>query len=115
MWMPLDYPWQPPSAAARHCCAEMEAGLAFACDQHADPFDCPDTLIVFHEPFSEYGLPIRDGGQTYLTISHCPFCGTALPESGRDAWFDALEAAGLDDTPFEDLPELYRTARWRTP
>jgi len=65
------------------------------CSLHADPFDCPDTVIVFHELFSEYGLPIRDGGQSYLLISNCPFCGARLPESGRDAWFDADE--GDDD------------------
>jgi hypothetical protein len=113
LWLPLDYEWQPPSAEANHCCLEMHQALAFDCDQHADPFECPDTLIVFHEPFGEYGLPIRDGGPTYLLISHCPFCGTKLPESGRDAWFDALEAAGLDDVDFDKLPARYRTGDWR--
>jgi hypothetical protein len=41
----------------------MSAALAFECEQHADRFDCPDTLIVFHEVFGEYGLPVRDGGR----------------------------------------------------
>lgn len=113
LWMPLDFPWAPPSAAARHCCDEMVAALAFACDQHADPFDCPDTLVVFHEPFGEYGLPVRDGGQTYVVLSHCPFCGSGLPTGGRDAWFDEIEAAGLEEADFADLPEAYRTAAWR--
>ena len=113
MWMPLDFDWQPPSQSVRHCCAEMVRAVEHSCEQHADPFECPDTTIVFHEVFAEYGLPIRDGGQSYLVISHCPFCGVALPESGRDAWFDVIEAAGLDDVPFADLPERYRTAAWR--
>lgn len=112
LWLPLDYAWQPPSAARRHCCSEMAAALAYDCDQHADPFDCPDTVLVFHELFSEYGLPIRDGGQSYLVISNCPFCGAKLPESGRDAWFDALEAAGLDEVDFADLPERFRVGGW---
>jgi hypothetical protein len=91
----------------------MSAALAFECDQHADPFDCPDTLIVFHEVFGEYGLPVRDGGPSYLIISNCPFCGARLPESRRDDWFDALEAEGLEDTAFGELPARYRTAAWR--
>ncbi len=113
MWMPLDYPWRAASSGARHCCAEMTAALAFDCVQHTDPFDCADTVLVFHEPFGEYGIPIRDGGQSYLLISHCPFCAAALPESGRDAWFDETEAKGLEETAFDDLPAEYRTGAWR--
>jgi hypothetical protein len=113
LWLPLDYAWQLPSPSARHCCAEMSAALDHVCEQHADPFDCPDTALVFHEVFGEYGLPIRDGGASYLLISNCPFCGERLPASGRDDWFDRIEAAGLDDADFDKLPERYRTAEWR--
>ena len=91
----------------------MSAALAFECEQHTDPFDCSDTLIVFHEVFGEYGLPVRDGGASYLIISNCPFCGTRPPESRRVDWFDALEAEGLEDTAFDELPARYRTAAWR--
>ncbi|MEZ5844405.1 MAG: hypothetical protein R3D27_11840 [Hyphomicrobiaceae bacterium] len=114
MWMPLDHDWQPPSPAARHCCGEMAAALEMSCDLHTDPFDCPDVSLVFHELFAEYGIPIRDGGAGYLLISNCPFCGTALPASRRDDWFDAVEAENLADTPFDTLPERFRTAQWRT-
>ena len=27
-----------------------------------------------------------------------------LPESGRDPWFDALEAHGLENVPLEQIP-----------
>ncbi|MEL7047940.1 MAG: hypothetical protein AAFO75_03105 [Pseudomonadota bacterium] len=113
LWMPLDFDWQPPSGAVTHCCQELAVALVFDCDTHADPFDCPDTVIVFHELFGEYGLPIRDGGASYLVLSHCPFCGFQFPASGRDAWFDALEAAGLDDVAFTELPEEFQTTAWR--
>jgi hypothetical protein len=113
LWLPLDYAWHPPTPDAQHCCREMAAALEFDCADHADPFDCPDTVIVFHEVFGEYGLPIRDGGPSYLAISHCPFCGTRLPDSGRDAWFDEIETEGLDDVAFESLPMRYRTGAWR--
>jgi hypothetical protein len=113
LWLPLDFDWHAPTPKARHCCEEMAAALEFTCDQHADPFECPDTVLIYHEPFEEYGMPIRDGGPSYLVISNCPFCGTKLPESGRDEWFDTTEAAGLEDTPFHDLPKKFQTAAWR--
>ncbi len=113
LWLPLDFDWQPPSAAAEYCCEEMAAPLEFDCEQHGDPFDCPDTVIIYHEPFEEYGIPIRDGGASYLLLSHCPFCGAKLPESGRDAWFDAIEVAELEDVPFTELPEKFKTAAWQ--
>jgi hypothetical protein len=108
LWLPLDYQWRPGGDHARHCCAEMQAALEFDCADHDDPFDCPDTVLVFHELFGEYGIPIRDGGISYLLLDHCPFCSTRLPEGRRDAWFDALEAAGLEDTSFADLPAEFR-------
>lgn len=112
--MPLDYEWRPPSPVVRHCCATMAKSLEMSCDLHADPFDCPDVPVVFHEIFGEYGIPIRDGGASYLLISHCPWCGHILPASSRDRWFDSIEAAGLSDTPIDTFPERYRTAAWRT-
>jgi Domain of unknown function (DUF6980) len=110
--LPLGYDLQAPATATRHCCRETSAALVFDCEVHTDPFDCPDTANVFHELFGEYGLPIGDGGPSYLLISNCPFCGAKLPGSGRDAWFDVIEADGLDDVVFEDLPERYRTSAW---
>lgn len=113
LWMPLGLAWQPPSPEAKHCCAEMGAALSHDCNQHADPFDCPDTVLVYNEPFGEYGMPIRDGGMSYLVVSHCPWCGAKLPASARDAWFDAVDAAGLGDADIDALPEKFLTAAWR--
>lgn len=63
------------------CCRRMARQLSATCDQHQDPRDCPDTLVV--RGAYGLGLPIRDGfeGQAtaYLPIWHCPWCGTALP------------------------------------
>lgn len=114
LWMPLGLEWRPPSAAARQCCGEMAASLAHDCDQHADPFDCPDTVLIYNEPFDEYGIPIRDGGMSYLVVSHCPWCGARLPSSARDAWFDAVAAAGLGDADVDTLPAKFLDAGWRT-
>lgn len=113
LWMPLDYDWRPDTAEAIHCCAEMSNSLAVSCEHHTDPFECPDVALVHHQIFGEYGIPIRDGSGSYLLITYCPWCGAKLPESGRDAWFDAIEAAGLAEEATDDLPEIYRSGAWR--
>jgi len=107
---PLSMPWGPPSAAATFCCAGMTDALAFRCDQHADPFECGDGLVIYNEVFDEYGLIVHDGGQSYVLIQHCPWCGTHLPESQRDRWFDEIDAKGFDE---ENPPAAYTTREWR--
>lgn len=88
----------------------MASALAFDCDQHADPFECPDSLVVYNEVFDEIGLIVHDGGPSKVNIDFCPWCGTRLPESQRDRWFDETEAKGFTD---ETLPPEYRSGAWR--
>jgi len=110
LWMPLQVPWTPPTEAAVLCCAAMSAALAFTCAQHADPFDCADSLIVYNETFDEFGLVVHDGGASYVLIACGPWCGVRLPESQRDRWFEETEAKGYTD---ETLPPEYLTGAWR--
>lgn len=35
-----------------------------------------ENSIVFHN--GEYGVPIQDGGSSYLVIEFCPWCGKRL-------------------------------------
>lgn len=111
LWMPLHLDWRPATARVKHCCPLMTAALEFECEEHAAPFDCPDTILVYHEPFDEYGAPIRDGGMGYLLIANCPWCGVRLPPSQRDRWFDEVEVGGWPD---ESIPEGFLTSEWRT-
>lgn len=110
LWMPLSVAWAPPSAAATFCCEAMTQALAFDCAQHADPFECADSLMVYNEVLDEYGLPVHDGGASYVLVAICPWCGARLPESQRDRWFDETEAKGFTD---DTLPPEYRTGAWR--
>lgn len=112
MWLPLSIDWAPPSEEAKFCCDAMTSALDFVCSEHADPFACADSLVVYHEIFDEIGLVVHDGGPTYVLIEHCPWCGTKLPESQRDRWFDETEEKGLED---DALPEDYTTGAWRRP
>ena len=115
LWMPLGLAWKPASLLVEHCCAAMRMALDHTCDHHPTPFDCPDTVLVYSEPFNEYGIPVRDGGAPYLTLAYCPWCGAGLPVSRRDAWFDEIDRLGLSDAPFEDIAEKFLTSAWRTP
>lgn len=86
-----------------HCCDNMAARLL---DE--------DLPLVYSPRFREYGLKIVDGGSAKLLIEFCPWCGSRLPESLRDEWFERLEQLGMEP---EDprLPAEMRTdAWWRT-
>lgn len=113
LWLPLDYAWAPPQPDEQHCCQTMHRSLELSCDQHDSPFECPDVALVHNDLFGEYGIPIRDGGPSYLLISHCPWCGATLPKSARDAWFDAVDASGLALTPYAELPPHLRAPAFR--
>ena len=98
--------------AKTHCCEAMTRDLNQRCDMHPDPFDCADNLIYYSSRFDEYGIIIHDGGASFSLIKHCPWCGTKLPESKRDEWFDKLKELGFDDPFQQDLPEEFSTGAW---
>ena len=96
----------------KHCCELMEQNLTLSCGLHSAPEECPDVLVSFVEKFQEYGLFIHDGGSSSIAISHCPWCGTKLPESLRSRWFNELEPLGFDDPPSQEIPERYKSGAW---
>jgi len=85
-----------------HCCEQMEKLL-----------DEGKTPITYLDKFREYCFVL---GEVQLqTITYCPWCGTKLPTSLRDEWFDQLEALGLEpESP--DIPlSLTSGSWWRSP
>ena len=82
------------------CCQRMRAQIEHACPDHPRRGECPDQLVGYSAKFDEYGLWIRTGehasASSWLAIDFCPWCGTALPVSRRDEWFDRVEALDLD-------------------
>ena len=57
-------------------CIHIAYHSTMPCDKHNDPWECPDMTIV--KTNDGYGIPIRDGGSSYIKISHCPWCGIKL-------------------------------------
>ena len=96
----------------KHCCNEMEKAIEFDCEQHSDGYECPNTMISYIPKFDEYGIIIHDGGTASTGIAYCPWCGTKLPTSKRDLWFDTLEALGFDDPSEQDIPEKFLGSNW---
>ena len=60
------------------CCEEMQYHLTYRCPEHEDPFACPDHIMIFSEDTQTYGIPIHDGGQAFIRIRYCPWCGRKL-------------------------------------
>ena len=85
---------------SEHCCDTMTWHLQNA-----------EVAVVYYSKFREYGVRMLDGGSSYIVIAFCPWCGTRLPSSMRDAWFDELETLDLEpESP--ELPNAYRSDSW---
>jgi uncharacterized protein DUF6980 len=90
----------------------MTRNLTNECSDHPDPAECPDALISYSEVFDEYGIWVHDGGSSSVHIAYCPWCGTKLPESRRDEWFDTIERLGFDDPSSPEIPPEFRSDAW---
>lgn len=97
---------------SRYCCSKMERSIDIICKLHKNPFNCPDAVIWYDMKYDEYGLIIHDGGESYIEINYCPWCGNKLPESKRDLWFDTLEKLGFEDPIQQDIPIEFETDDW---
>ena len=60
------------------CCEAMQYHTSNHCSVHNSPFECPDWLLLYDENSDDYGIIIHDGGQTFVKINYCPWCGSAL-------------------------------------
>lgn len=57
-----------------NCCEDMKEHLEYTCDEHGD--ECPDKIIK--ETSTGLGIPIHDGGSSYIEVKYCPWCGTEV-------------------------------------
>jgi len=90
----------------------METAIRLDCESHKDIYACPDVLVSYLPKFDEYGLIVHDGGSASISINYCPWCGSRLPESKRDLWFDELEKLGFDDPSEREIPIEFTSDAW---
>jgi hypothetical protein len=95
----------------KHCCDDMTSQVNLQSSLAESPLlGTPDKRIYWSPLFNEYGL-ICQPSPEILTISHCPFCGVALPPSRRDDWLRKLEATGWR-TWDDPIPERFLSPDW---
>lgn len=58
----------------KYCCSTMKHHLEFKCNEHKNPHECPDYVVARFG--DKIGIPIRDGGLSYVEIKFCPWCGS---------------------------------------
>lgn len=81
------------------CCENMQEALSDS-----------EHPIYYSSAFQEFGLKLSSGFE-YSILKYCNWCGTKLPKSRRDAWFESLEKIGVD--PWEnDIPIKYLSSSW---
>lgn len=96
---------------APYCCEMMRSNIEKVCEQHDHAEDCPDRLGTFVPKFNEFGLPVHDGGSSYVIIEYCLWCGRKLPESACGRWFEELERRGVDPAT-DAVPREFLDATW---
>jgi len=86
------------------CCDAMRYHTANHCPDHNSPFECPDWLVYYSEQRNVFGIVIHDGGESYIKIRYCPWCGSALPTEPENEEADqASEINSLNDVCCEDM------------
>ena len=57
-------------------CVHIAYHSAKTCTKHESAWECPDTTLVCTDGL--FGIPVRDGGESYIKIDYCPWCGIDL-------------------------------------
>jgi hypothetical protein len=81
----------------------MQADLERVCDQHSDRFDCADAL-VHRAADGTYGLIVHDGGESFVSILVCPWCGSELHDGSVEASIEG--SSDSDGVEFDLAPAL---------
>lgn len=86
----------------RECCADFALGLRER-----------RIKLIYSPKVREYGFPLYYSSSIW-TLNYCPWCGTKLPESLREIYFETLEKElGIDNDDNDlELPEEMRTDAW---
>ena len=85
----------------KHCCHDIEVHIKSG-----------EVALFYNAKFREYGIAVTDGGSSFQTITFCPWCGTRLPLSLRDKWFEVVcDQLGLEPGD-KNIPAKYNSEEW---
>lgn len=88
----------------KNCCADMNEIL-----------QSPKGSIRYLPQFREYILESPGDSLICLSLNYCPWCGTCLPPSLRDTFFDILEKEynlDLDILTLDKAPAEFQSDSW---
>lgn len=77
-----------------------------------DPYEDADVVIIHNKKYDEYGIPIKDGGTSFISINNCPWCGALLHTSKRDLWWDTLLQLGYEEPLEQEIPKVFESDEW---
>jgi hypothetical protein len=85
--------------------------LPHACELMNLFIDDPKVPIEYYPIMREYRLHLKHspGKQG---IYYCPWCGSKLPESLRDSYFETLENLYGEDFSRDNAPAEFQTDEW---
>ena len=87
-----------------HCCLTMDCELLSA-----------GTVLKYNSEYREYGIKIPESTGCAL-MNYCIACGTKLPLSLRDQWFDILKQEYCFEDPNDKdrdrIPKEFLTDEW---
>lgn len=93
-------------------CVHMAQFAGIQAATHAGATGFPGAPVHYDAVFDEYSIA-HNGDDTRQVINFCPWCGTILPESRRNAWFAQLRAMGFENPSEQDIPAAFTSAAWR--
>lgn len=57
----------------------MKYNIEYTCKEHKENIlECPDKIIHYNKISKSYGIVIHDGGNSFIKIDFCPWCGKKL-------------------------------------
>lgn len=98
----------------KFCCEEMKDRVFVIDYTSKADVETKTNIIRYFPHFREFGIP-STGDCSYYLLNYCPWCGSKLPDSLREAWFETLEKRGYEDPLSEDvmnLPIEFLSDKW---
>ena len=87
----------------------MSTEEKFCCNSMQHAVDSTEIAFKYSPKFREYGILYNNGG-SYQVVHFCPWCGTSLPSSLREEWFEKLDQLGIE--PDGETPIAMQTNEW---
>jgi hypothetical protein len=83
-----------------HCCL----GMAYAISKPLlTPHQGPNRIVDWIASWSEYRIPVPYDGYASAILRFCPWCGSSLPRSRKEEWYQTLYELGFTDPGEQDI------------